>query len=259
MKKSLIITILPLLLIFFGCSVPLLPETKPPEPTKLLDNHDEVFKKLQGVIVSRSPDKLKDISTPQFAKSKSFEDLAKEMTSDKYKRLNIDQIPEGSSGGVKTQDGLYGTNYLYYVTLNNGDTLVNKKVVVVEKTENGNYLIGNVSILYTSNSEQKTNNSTNITTAPSSSKPSGTYLYNGAGNVAVAISERYLDEALDAAIAKDYQYFDTLIYSGKLMPVKDGTRVTILDTGMARTKIRISEGAFSGQTGWVQTEFVKVQ
>lgn len=85
------------------------------------------------------------------------------------------------------------------------------------------------------------------------------YLYNGSGNVAVAISESAMDEALDAAISNNNQRFNELVLSGKLLPVKNGTKVDILNAGMTRTKVRISEGAFSGRTGYVQTEFVKVK
>lgn len=100
--------------------------------------------------------------------------------------------------------------------------------------------------------------STPITPQKTTSSSGDSYLYNGTGNVAVALSESAMDKAVDAAIKKDYQKFDSLVLSGELLPIKDGTKIQILSAGMARTKIRIEDGAYSGQIGYVQTEFVKV-
>ena len=104
------------------------------------------------------------------------------------------------------------------------------------------------------NSGQATN-----TLKSDQTKINTTYLYNGTGSVAVAINENSMDEALDAAIAKDDQRFEMLFVAGRLMAVPDGTSVRIVHTGLARTQVQILEGKYSSQTGYVQTEFVKVK
>lgn len=230
------------------------------------EDQSAIFQKLKEAIETKNIEKFKDISSPMFIDTASYNGIINILKHPGYTNVAVVQIPEQDGKyGIKEMDGLYGKNYLYYISIKDGDREIERRVAVIEKYRDGHYAVSNMAEVVETNkatdTEQNTVEAVNAkpNTTPSINNSGSPYLYNGTGNVAIAISESIMDEAVDAAISKNYQRFDELVYAGKLLPVKDGTMVDILDTGMARIKIRVSEGTFSGQTGWVQTEFVRVQ
>lgn len=87
----------------------------------------------------------------------------------------------------------------------------------------------------------------------------GRLYIDGSGNVIIAIDESALDEVSKARIAHDIQGLIELEQARRIFTVPENTKVLVIDKGfIGKTKIRIiSEGRFSGITGWVYTEWVK--
>jgi len=73
----------------------------------------------------------------------------------------------------------------------------------------------------------------------------------------VAISEGAFSEWRKAKIANDDRGQVLLIASGKILTVKSGTPILVIDTGMAIRKVRILEGDFADASGWVYVEHIK--
>ena len=73
----------------------------------------------------------------------------------------------------------------------------------------------------------------------------------------VAISESALDAWSKARVAKDQHGMFLLMNSGEIFTVKKGTKVLVIDTGMAKRKIRILTGEKTGASGWVSEDYVK--
>lgn len=98
---------------------------------------------------------------------------------------------------------------------------------------------------------------TQLPTTYDTAPATGYIVYSGTGTVLVALDEGTMDELVDAAVSHDYAHYDKV--ADQCLPVKDGTSIDIVGTGLARTKIRITEGSFSGHVGYIQTEFIKIR
>jgi len=246
------------------------PPYKPPKTNTSIQNQssslpsktiyktpDDVFKEFQNILEKHQFYRLKDISTNEFASRDVFKEIVNSAYNG-YDYLHAELIPENSSTNSYMRTGSDIPYYMYYISILNKDTLIHKKVIMIDKVGDS-YAVVNIADLFDSKKSESPSQTISNPNETSQPKQNTSYLYNGTGNVAVALSEGAMDKAVDAAIKKDYQKFDSLILSGELLPVKDDTKIQILSAGMARTKIRIEDGAYSGQIGYVQTEFIKVK
>ena len=74
----------------------------------------------------------------------------------------------------------------------------------------------------------------------------------------VAVDKKVLDEFRDAELAGDEDGLNQLTSSGRLFPVKVGTRVKILMGGSFGTlHVRILEGAHAGRSGYIPSGMVE--
>lgn len=78
-----------------------------------------------------------------------------------------------------------------------------------------------------------------------------------ADTVLVAMSQKDLDRFRQLAFAKDDVGLLRLVREGKLISVKSGTVCRIIDGGFLTHEIRIMEGEFKDQSGFVPVEQVK--
>jgi hypothetical protein len=82
-------------------------------------------------------------------------------------------------------------------------------------------------------------------------------LQSGGELVPVAITDSDFKEWMKAIVAKDQQGQTLLISSGKIMFVKSGSGVLVIDTDWLERKVRILDGDHKGKSGWVLYEYVK--
>jgi hypothetical protein len=73
----------------------------------------------------------------------------------------------------------------------------------------------------------------------------------------VGISESAIEAWTKARVAKDQHGMFLLMNSGEIFSVKTGTKVLVIDTAMAKRKIRILAGEKTGASGWVSEDYVK--
>lgn len=73
----------------------------------------------------------------------------------------------------------------------------------------------------------------------------------------MALGEDALDELNKASAVGDGHRFERVITDGKAIILPNCTKVTVLDTNVLSTKVRIGEGQHENATGWVPFEFVK--
>ncbi len=77
------------------------------------------------------------------------------------------------------------------------------------------------------------------------------------GIAILAVSEFYFDEFTQLSIARDEIGFRKMVSEGKLFTVKNGTAVKVIDLKfLGKTKVRILEGDYLGESGWIASEFV---
>lgn len=82
-------------------------------------------------------------------------------------------------------------------------------------------------------------------------------LYSGADNIFVAIDQDSFDKLTAAAVAEDSYGITELMLQGKIFLVGSNTRVKVIDTSFAKTKVRVLSGDWTGSSGWVPYEWVK--
>lgn len=75
--------------------------------------------------------------------------------------------------------------------------------------------------------------------------------------VLVATDEKAFDEMMKAAIAGDTYGTEELIRQRRIFSTPYNTRVLVIDLDFAKTKVRILDGDYLGQSGWVPFEWVK--
>jgi len=82
-------------------------------------------------------------------------------------------------------------------------------------------------------------------------------LNSGAEFTPVARTEHALDEWVSARVNKDGPGQVSLLASDKVVSVKSGTKVLIIDRATFTRKVRVLEGEDQGLSGWVPVEYVK--
>jgi RNA polymerase subunit RPABC4/transcription elongation factor Spt4 len=81
-------------------------------------------------------------------------------------------------------------------------------------------------------------------------------LKNGSDYVFVAASEESFDRLSKLLAANDKDGWAQMILAGDVMPVKAGTQCLVIDPGIFKDEVRILEGQFEHQSGFVPPEFV---
>jgi len=82
-------------------------------------------------------------------------------------------------------------------------------------------------------------------------------LDSGAPETPVAVTEAAFDAWTSAAVAKDKHGMASLLVSGKVFGVKQGTKALVIDNAMFKRKIRVLEGKYKGASGWIAMEHIK--
>lgn len=79
---------------------------------------------------------------------------------------------------------------------------------------------------------------------------------NGSDTILIAVDKDAFDQYMDAAIANDSIGVVDLMSRGKIFPVKNDTKIQVIDASFTTRKVRVMEGEMFGQAGWVPYEFV---
>lgn len=79
----------------------------------------------------------------------------------------------------------------------------------------------------------------------------------GMNSIMVARDEPALNELMDTLPKGDPGLLENLVQSGKIIRVANGTQIRILESGTAKTKVRILEGEQAMKEGWVLERWVK--
>ena len=83
------------------------------------------------------------------------------------------------------------------------------------------------------------------------------YLHISDGQaISVMRTKQGLDDYTKAAVNKDTMGMAQMIYDGEGFLAPDGTKVLVIDSGLGTRQVRILDGKFVGQSGWVPMEFV---
>jgi hypothetical protein len=73
----------------------------------------------------------------------------------------------------------------------------------------------------------------------------------------VADSKQSYDQFVKAQTANDKYAFNQMVRLGRLFPVKNATRVLVLDLDSFSWKVRILQGEHKNRVGWVAYEYAK--
>ncbi len=77
------------------------------------------------------------------------------------------------------------------------------------------------------------------------------------GIAILAVDEKAFDDFTQSAIADDKYAFNEMISSGRLFTVQNGTKVKVIDIKfLGKTRVRVLEGKYLGESGWTASEFV---
>ncbi len=79
----------------------------------------------------------------------------------------------------------------------------------------------------------------------------------GGSKILVATTKANFDESIKLSVAKDNMGLANLALSGGAFLVDSGTKVHVIDMMTGARQVRIMDGQFIGQSGWVPMEFVK--
>lgn len=82
---------------------------------------------------------------------------------------------------------------------------------------------------------------------------------NGYGTVVIAVSKEAMDEYTRALVSKEQITLDSLVQAGQIAYETNGTRVNIIDAGLATTKVKLLEGLNEGATVYVISEQVEMK
>jgi hypothetical protein len=103
------------------------------------------------------------------------------------------------------------------------------------------------------------------TTAPSSATSTETtslnigdvgYVKSPTGSTFVSSTKDVEDRVMQLSIAKDTDGLMQMVLTGDPLLVDDGTQVRVIGAGFTSIEVRITNGKYYGQSGWVLTEFV---
>jgi hypothetical protein len=81
-------------------------------------------------------------------------------------------------------------------------------------------------------------------------------LYYGGVEILCGITEQDFKDIVDAIVNKDDVGFNQIFTSGRGFIVDSGTKALVLEKHLTAAKVRIMEGPYSGQIGWVTIEAV---
>ena len=81
-------------------------------------------------------------------------------------------------------------------------------------------------------------------------------LVSTAEKVIVVTNDAAWDAVMAAVNAHDTETLAGLALSGDVILVPTGTKVSVIDTAVLSVKVRISEGQFSDQSGWISKEMI---
>lgn len=79
---------------------------------------------------------------------------------------------------------------------------------------------------------------------------------SGDGPVLVAINKEYYDEMFRLITVNDTLGLAKMTLDGKILLVDNGTAVKVIDSSFASRVVRINEGKYIGESGWVPKEMV---
>jgi hypothetical protein len=99
----------------------------------------------------------------------------------------------------------------------------------------------------------------------SSSNTASTYLhigeqgvlYNGSSQIPVAATRDVLDQVIHMSTANDTLGYAELVGAGLVIRVDSETDVLILDSTSLYKQVRILEGEYVGESGWIPSEWVR--
>ena len=104
-----------------------------------------------------------------------------------------------------------------------------------------------------------------VTTASNQNKlpnigSEGTVSVVGQNQVLLTRTQEAQEKFSKAALAKDTTGLTELVLDGEAFFVKSGTKVLVIDRGsLGVRKIRVLDGDFAGETGYLPMEYIKVQ
>lgn len=79
---------------------------------------------------------------------------------------------------------------------------------------------------------------------------------SGGGDVVLARSADAMEDLLTAAAAQDKVAYDAVVIQGDAFLVSSGTRVRVIRSLTTLSEVRVLDGPFATQTGWVPREWV---
>jgi len=82
-------------------------------------------------------------------------------------------------------------------------------------------------------------------------------LQSGASITPVAVTKEAFDQWSKARVAKDEYGMVALLSSGLVFTPSSRTQVLVIDKDTYITKVRILQGEYTGQSGWVAYEYVR--
>lgn len=101
------------------------------------------------------------------------------------------------------------------------------------------------------------NSSTPSAVSSSVNQGQNGYLHISDGqSISVVRTKQGLDDYTKAAVNNDTLGMAQMIYDGEGFLAPDDTKVLVIDSGLGTREVRILDGKFIGQSGWVPMEFV---
>ena len=86
------------------------------------------------------------------------------------------------------------------------------------------------------------------------------YISTGGTNpVLVGVTKEYYDEMFKLITAKDNLGVSQMVLDGKVLMVDSGTAIKVIASEFPSTEVRITEGKYIAQSGWVPNEMVHRQ
>lgn len=80
---------------------------------------------------------------------------------------------------------------------------------------------------------------------------------DGADKTFVLRSEELLDAFVQASVSNDTYGMSEILLAGGGFLVPNGTKALVIDRGTGRRKVRVLEGDFTGESGWIPMEFIQ--
>jgi hypothetical protein len=78
------------------------------------------------------------------------------------------------------------------------------------------------------------------------------------GQLLIGLTEEALDESIKAAVADDSFGQFELVASGQAFMLPNCTIAKVIDRSFGKSEVRIMEGDYLGQSGWIPYEFARL-